>query len=176
MNNWIELYRAFIPNGKIINANGEAHYKIRQGKFEWLGKQYNRIKSGEAFFNETTEEFKLPDANEVSLFIGDSEIELKCEIIKFGNKTFDPPNYADTFKAPIDKLVGDGFLKDDSLKIIRSYTYVGIGTDTWNRATRYENDGLPNELTNEWWQNYLEPGESFRQCPTLIRILVRKAE
>lgn len=163
----LELYRAIIPVNHIINDNHGQHYRIHMGNLEWLTSQFNRILNDEL---DTPGLFKIPLKDYVNDYLDNSIFSLRCEVWRPTNRRFDPQNYAKTFKAPIDLLVSNEYLPDDSWKFVNGITYVGGGFEVWkDRAFRYENDGLPDDLTIDWWNNY-----SDNYGDILIRILVEK--
>lgn len=179
MADMLELYRAVIPESKIINDNAGQHYKIKMGKLDWLTSQFNRIANCEL---ESVGEFTSPKISKVHEFLGISEdktietdvdnyFKIRCEIWRCVNRRWDPQNYATTFKAPIDLLVSNGYIPDDSWQYVDGITYLGGGPKVWERrAFRYENDGLPDEFTPDWWKQNCS--ESFNDI--LIRVIVEK--
>lgn len=149
----IELYRAIIPRNKIINDNGGQHYRTMMGQINWLSSQFQGIFEG---IELGPGNFKMPDIENVKSKLGKT-VKLRFEVWKCTNTLFDPHNYAKTFKAPLDLLVKNGYLEDDNWRIIESATYTGGGQDIWNkRAIRYNDDGLPDELTPDWWRDYTD--------------------
>lgn len=159
---FIELYRAIIPYRKVINDNHDTHYRTHQGNIDFLTTQYERIKANEV---KTPGNFKIPDKNTIN---HSGFIEIRCEIWRPRNIRFDPQNYAKTFKAPIDMLVADGFIRDDSWQFVSSISYCGGGPDVWNtRPYRYDGDGLPDDLL-KFWQD-----ENIDLNDPMIRILVK---
>ena len=146
----IELYRAIIPASKVINDNAGQHYRTHMGKLDWLTNQFNWFMKDEV---ENVGGFKLPSLEEVKEYTKDKKfISIRCEVWRCRNIRFDPQNYAKTFKAPIDLLVSNGYIQDDNWKFINGITYCGGGPEVWNcRPFRYENDGLPEEFTPDWW-------------------------
>lgn len=164
---FIELYRCVVPAANIINDNHGQHYRIHQGNLTWLTNQFNEILAGERDTivgygrgaKHVTEKvtgpcgFLIPNKDIVHSILSKYEsFELRCEVWRPRELTFDPQNYAKTFKAPIDLLVSNKYLTDDSWKFSAGIKYCGGGPSVWERrAWRYENDGLPNELTPEWW-------------------------
>lgn len=185
----LELYRAIIPANKVINDNHGQHYRIHQTNLEWLTWQFKSIIDG---FYEKTEgrgkeakkvkeeyetigQFHIPEIEDVHEYIKNKElsnekfISIRCEVWKPRNIRFDPQNYAKTFKAPIDLLVSNGYILDDSWKYVDGITYCGGGPEVWERAIRYEGDGLPEELTPMWWKENCS--ESYNDI--LVRILIK---
>ena len=169
---YIELYRAVIPESKIINDNSGQHYKIKMGKLNWLTNQFNRIINGEAFedpYNEALG-FIMNDKDKIKKLIEDKEFSLRCEIWRCTNRRFDPQNYATTFKASIDLLVSNEYIPDDSWKFVNGITYVGGGPTVWeSRAVRYKGDNLPDELTPDYWNKNIS--NSYNDI--LTRILIK---
>lgn len=179
---FMELYRAIVPANRIINDNHGQHYRIHMGNIEWLTRQFNEILEGERI---TTTgrgrgtqivaepyygpgKFLIPNVKEVHKFIDQNIFSIRCEVWRCVNRRFDPQNYAKTFKAPIDLLVTNSFIPDDSWKCVNGITYVGGGSEVWkDRAVRFENDGLPDQLTPDWWNQYSEDYNDI-----LIRVLV----
>lgn len=149
-----------IPVNKIINDNHGQHYRTMEGKLNWLTGQFNRVLSG----FESLDGFTMPKEKKMT---HSKNISIICEVWRCTNRLFDPQNYAKTFKAPIDLLVKNEWLPDDNWKNIRGITYTGGGSDVWReRAIRLGNDGLPEEITPEWWKQYSDDyGDIF------IRIL-----
>ena len=167
---YIELYRALIPENKIINDNSGQHYRIKMGKLTWLTNQFNRIRDDEAIkdpYNENIN-FKMPELEYIKNKIANKEFSLRCEIWRCTNRRFDPQNYATTFKAPIDLLVSNGYIPDDSWKYVNGITYVGGGSVVWNRAIRYKDDNLPKEINADYWSKNIS--NDFNDI--LIRILI----
>lgn len=170
----IELYRCIVPTSKVINDNAGQHYRTHMGKLEWLTHQFNTFfmngEKGPGNFSmpsveEITNKLKEKSVNEK---IQDRMINIRCEVWRCKNTTFDPQNYAKTFKAPIDLLVHNGYFEDDSWKYVNGITYCGGGRDVWShRPIRYSNDGLPEELTPDWWKEY-----SSDYNDIMIRILI----
>lgn len=163
---YIELYRAIIPENKIINDNNGQHYRIKMGKLDWLTNQFNRI------LNEETDEganfsFKSIDLESLKKKV-ENPFSIRCEIWRCCNRRFDCQNYCTTFKAPIDLLVHNGYIPDDSWKFINSIEYSGGGYDAWSRAVRYENDGLTENFLEELFVQ-----KRMSQNDILIRILVK---
>lgn len=160
----IELYRAMIPANHIINDNHGQHYRIHQGNLTWIKNQFNRIFEK---LEETPGNFKMPNIEDVLPHLGET-ISIRCEVLRCTNTLFDPHNYAKTFKTPIDLLVKNGYIKDDNWKYINGITYSGGGGNVWkSRAVRLENDGLPDEITPDWWQQYTD-----NYGDILIRVLI----
>lgn len=149
----IELYRCIVPTSKVINDNFGQYYKTHMSKLTWLTNQFNSF-----FINGEVGpgNFKMPDVDSIKKILHDKEfVNIRCEVWRCKNTIFDAQNYAKTFKAPIDLLVHNGFITDDSWKYVDGITYCGGGRDAWNRRPfRYENDGLPDELTVDWWKQY----------------------
>ena len=178
MGKYIELYRDMIPASKLINDNANQHYRIHMGILSYhedhFNEMLNKIITGPGNFN-------IPDLNTVSQVINfDKEIDLRFELWKLKNIRFDYMNYSKTFKSPLDMLVKSGYLPDDNWKIVSNINYTGGGRDAWKeRAFRYENDGLPEELTTEWWVNnalsnhFRGKGKTDGLNDTMIRILIR---
>lgn len=178
----IELYRAIIPANRIINDNHGTHYKIHQANLEWLTLQFNSIKNGyktirtgrgRGAHDEIVEysapgNFCIPDLKDIEANIK-YPIKIRCEVWRPVNRRFDPQNYAKTFKAPIDLLVSNGYIQDDNWKFVDGITYVGGGPEVWNeRATRFDNDGLPNfDNFIDWWNKYSE-----NYGDILIRVII----
>jgi hypothetical protein len=147
----IELYRAMVPAAKLINDNHSQHYRTMMGQIEWLGYQFDNIFKG---VEVGPGNFTIPDVNVAKAELGDL-MSLRCEVWRCRNLPFDPHNYAKTFKASIDLLVKNGYIPDDNWKVICGSTYIGGGRDVWHdRAVRYQNDGLPDDLSPEWWHKY----------------------
>jgi hypothetical protein len=175
-----------VPANKIINDNHGQHYRIHQGNLDWLTYQFNEILNGErvAVQHEANQEsvvqygiapcgFAVPKPEEaVALVEGGKFLSLRCEVWRPREYPFDPQNYAKTFKAPIDLLVKNGHIKDDNWKYVSGITYIGGGPSVWKgRAWRFENDGLPEDLTPEWWYTVANDyGDIF------VRILASAAE
>lgn len=172
--NFIELYRTIIPTSKIINDNHGQHYKTHMGAIDWLTDQFNRILNGK---EEAPGSFKIPDKeNVLKILNGKDKIFLRCEVWRCVNTRFDPQNYAKTFKAPIDMLVHNGYLKDDSWEFIEKVEYSGGGESVWNRALRYDNDGFEDKLTKEWWNNqqYDSLNKSMKEISSRARYIEPK--
>lgn len=177
----IELYRAIIPANKIINDNHGQHYRIHQGNLEFLTRQFNEIKSGSLSCTADGPKstapwnFKMPSLELVDEIFDlknikelENCISIRCEVWRCRNIRFDPQNYAKTFKAPLDLLVSNGYIKDDNWKYVDGITYCGGGMDAWvKRAFRYENDGLPNELTPDEWKKWSDDYNDI-----LVRIII----
>lgn len=160
----IELYRAIIPENFLINDNHSQHYRVHQKKLELLTQQYKRIKHLQ---EKTPGDFVIPDASSVCE-IYNKIITIRCEVWRCVNREFDPQNYTKVFKAPIDLLSSDGYFKNDSWKYVNGILYVGGGREVWkDRAFRYHNDGLPEELTPEWWKKH-----SQNYNDILIRVII----
>lgn len=155
----IELYRAVVPFKKLINDNHDQHYKIHQGNLDFLTKQFNHLLNNIDDDYVGPDNFKIPDISYVKEYLNNDKnknryIKIRCEIWKPRNIRFDPQNYAKTFKAPIDLLVSNGFLTDDSWKFVDQISYCGGGPEVWeHRAFRYKNDGLPKSKDDmlNWW-------------------------
>lgn len=163
----IELYRAIVPTSKIINENWGQTYRARQGKMEWLSRQCERIMSNEALDNENCH-FIMPAVFNEPI----EKFRVICQIFRFGNRDFDPQNYATMFKPIIDKLVSHNYLLNDSFKNVRSVTYEGGGHEQWKeRAVRFPNDGLPDELTYEWWLANVET-----KTDVLLRVIIEEVK
>lgn len=161
----IELYRAIIPASKIINDNHGQHYRVHMGNLNWLTNQFNRIKNNEV---ETIGSFVMPSVESIKSKTENKIISIRCEVWRCRNTLFDPQNYAKTFKAPIDLLVHNGYFEDDNWKFVNGITYVGGGASAWQqRAIRFKNDGLPNEITPDWWKQYSDDYNDI-----MIRILI----
>lgn len=160
-----EIGRYIVPSNKIINNNHGQHYRILQGKQKWIANQAAlQIEGYEGICG-----FKVPSVEEIHSFTENGEsFTLIFEIWKC-QQTFDLPNYNATFKYMIDMLTTSGYFKDDSWKY--SYPVMVNGGDysVWEeRAIRFENDGLPDNLRKDWWlENGLDPKKD-----TLIRIIV----
>lgn len=163
----IELYRALIPANKVINDNHGQHYRIHQGILQWLTNQFNDFYKNES---ESIGNFKIPNIEEVKKITKNKEfISIRCEVWRCRNIRFDPQNYAKTFKAPIDLLVSNGYIQDDNWKFVDGITYCGGGPEVWNkRHFRYDNDGLPDDLTPDWWLENCS--EDYNDI--LIRIII----
>ena len=185
----LELYRALIPANKVINDNHGTNFRVHQNNIEWLSEQYTWIKDG--FYLKTVGrgrgakkvkenyrapgDFLIPSMDKVKEYLekkkketGEEYLKIYCEVWKPRNIRFDPQNYAKTFKAPIDLLVHDEYFPDDSWKYIDMISYYGGGPEVWNRrAFRYENDGLPTDLTPDWW---LEQTDDYNDI--LIRVII----
>lgn len=181
----IELYRALVPAGKLVNDNYGQHYRTIQGAQAWLTEQYMAIKRG---YMDVTEGrgknahtvrvdyhapcgFVLPSVEEVRDFVHGETVVLHHEVWKLGDRRFDPHNYAHTFKTPLDLLVSDGYLEDDSWQYVQRTEFVGGGYRVWDRALRLPNDGLPDEFTLEWWRSM-----NAENTDTLLRTLIYKTE
>lgn len=139
------------------------------GKLTFLTNQFNAILEGNP--NDLACGFRIPNLESVEEKIGEKEfIKLRCEVWRPREITFDPQNYSKTFKAPIDLLSSNGFIKDDSWKSVDEISYTGGGGSVWKRkAVRYEGDGLPDKLTPQWW---MEQTGDYNDI--LIRVLVEK--
>lgn len=149
----IELYRSIIPVSKIINDNAGVHYKAHMGKLDWITNQFNEILTKK---EKAPGDFVIPNIKEINALLKDHTfVKIRCEIWRCLNTVFDPQNYAKMFKAPIDLLVHNGYIVDDSWKYVDEISYCGGGRAVWqNRAFRIDGDGLPDELTPEWWRQY----------------------
>lgn len=84
---------------------------------------------------------------------GCSGVSMRCEVWKVSDRRFDPQNYAKTFKAPLDMLVHDGYIEDDSWKFVEGITYAGGGPSALHRFKASKGDletlqllGLSNAL------------------------------
>ena len=151
----IELYRCMVPAGNLLNDNVGTHYKEHMNKIQKLTDQFISIfnKEEKGFCG-----FTIPDVDYIKSKIGET-VSIRCEIWRCKNTLFDPQNYAKTFKAPIDLLVHNGFIQDDNWKFVNGITYSGGGMNAWQkRAFRVKDDngvflddGLPIELTPDWW-------------------------
>lgn len=172
----VEMYRAVIPANKVINDNHGQHYRTIQGNQEWLGEQIQALMQGfwmvpkgrganrhvEKMHYPPPSGFSFPEVESVKRWFegkinqktGEPEpVVLRHEVWKLGNRRFDPHNYAHTFKTPLDVLVHKGFVPDDSWKYILRTEFSGGGYAVWGRAMRYENDGLPDGFTLDWWRS-----------------------
>ena len=170
---FIELYRTIIPTSKIINDNHGQHYRVHMGNIEWLTDQFNRIFSGKEI---APGDFSIPNKEEVLSSIQNKKIYLRCEVWRCVNTVFDPQNYAKTFKAPIDMLVHNGYIKDDSWKYLEKVEYSGGGPESWNKALRYKNDGFENDLTKDWWnqQQYESLNKAMKEISPRARYIEPK--
>lgn len=146
----IELYRCVIPASKVINDNAGQHYRTHMGKLEWLTNQFNLFFKGG---HVGPGNFRMPNIDDVIKYLNKKEfISIRCEVWRCRNIRFDPQNYAKTFKAPIDLLVSNGYIQDDNWKFVDGITYCGGGPDVWpKRHFKYNDDGLPDNLTPDWW-------------------------
>jgi hypothetical protein len=166
MHEFMELYRCVVPAAKIINDNHGQHYRTHQGNLDWLTNQFNEILAGQRdtvvgygrgakHVMESVSGpcgFAVPGKESVISFLGKGSFKLRCEVWRPREIRFDPQNYAKTFKAPIDLLVSNGYIPDDSWKFVSGIEYCGGGASMWGkRAWRYGNDGLPDDVTPEWW-------------------------
>lgn len=166
-----ELYRSVIPANKVINDNHGQHYRSIQGNQQWLLEQFEAMQQGywELYrgrgANRHLERvpyqppcgFEFPQKDDVVSLFGSEPVVLHHEVWKLGSRRFDPHNYAHTFKAPLDALVQKGYLQDDSWKFVLRTEFTGGGYEVWKeRAVRYENDGLPDEFTLNWWKDTLK--------------------
>ncbi len=177
----IELYRAIVPVNHIINDNHGQHYKVHMGNIEYLTEQFESILRGEREVSQGRGRrnivepysgpggFGIPDLDAVKKAIDFSQPRIiRCEVWKPRNLRFDPQNYAKTFKAPIDMLTKYGYIPDDSWRYVKGIMYYGGGPSVWaDRAVRFENDGLPGELTLDWWDTVATDPNDI-----LIRIIV----
>lgn len=161
----IELYRAMIPRRNLINDNHGTHYNNHMGNLKQLSNQFNRILNHEEFDKENVEFYipSLDDLKDIKYPIG-----IRCEVWRCRNNKFDPQNYAKTFKAPIDLLVTNGYIQDDHWRFIKGITYSGGGPDVWKeRAFRYKDDKLPEDMYPDWWNKYSDDYGDI-----LIRIMI----
>lgn len=165
----IELYRAIIPASKIINDNHGQHYRIHMGNITWLTRQFECIMNGEW---DAPGNFKIPNIESIREYMSNRKyISIRCEVWRCVNRRFDPQNYAKTFKAPIDLLVKNGYIEDDNWKFVNGITYCGGGEEIWReRAVRLEGDGLPDELTPDWWRGVYPETDNYNEV--MIRILI----
>lgn len=161
----IELYRAVIPANKLLNENHGQHYRIQMGKQAFLQNQFEDLFEGRTI---GIGSFKMPDPKEISKLIGDNDFVVIMEAWRPKNYSFDPLNYTRTYKVPLDLLIKNGYAVDDNWKYISSYNATGGGGSVWpERAFRYEDDGLPDELTLDWWMDNI----SSEPTDMLIRII-----
>lgn len=164
----IELYRAVIPASHVINDNHGQHYRTIMGNQNWLAQQYEAAKEGtwEVSVGRGRDAhmetvgftmpcgFVMPDQQWVKEMVGGKQVVLHHEVWKLGDRKFDPHNYAHTFKTPLDLLVKDGYLEDDSWKYVLRTEFTGGGYAVWkDRALRWDGDGLPDEFTLDWWNS-----------------------
>ena len=181
MADYIELYRDMVPASKLINDNANQHYKIHMGILSYHEDHFNEMLDG---IITGPGKFTIPDICDVTNQLNfDSELQLRFEIWKLRNIRFDFMNYSKTFKTPLDMLVSSGFLPDDNWKYINNISYSGGGHSAWHdRAFRSEDDGLPDELTTEWWEDnaisnhFRGRGRTNGLNDTMIRILIANAD
>lgn len=133
----------------------------------------------------------MPDVKTVREFSDSKEdgVSLICEVWKLQNRSFDPHNYASTFKGPIDKLINKGYIEDDNYRFVREITYTGGSIEYFKKRCRIDktqddpiNSGKITEKELELWWDF-EKNEKGVWTPTensiadtrddiLIRILV----
>lgn len=164
----IELYRAVIPRAKIINDNSGQHYRTHQGKLSWISSQFDeifqRIDHGPGGFQIPSKDFVL------GVFPLGEPLTIICEVWRPTNNLFDPQNYSMTFKAPIDLLVHNGYIHDDNWKFVDRIIYQGGGRDAYApRHISYDGDGLPEEMTIEFWNE-----NASDNADILIRVFIEK--
>lgn len=160
----IEIYRACIPASKLMNENSGQHYKTHIGKQTFIGNQFDDL-----FYDrkEGIGGFKMPSAEYISSLIGDRDFTVIMEAWRPQNYSFDPLNYSRTYKLPLDLLIKYGYAADDNWKYVNGYNITGGGASAWNRAYRYDGDGLPDEMNIYWWGDNC----SSEYTDMLIRII-----
>ena len=161
----IEIFRAIIPANKLINANSGQHYKIKMGKNKWLQNQASLAIEG----FEQIGGFKVPPAELVwNATENGTKFKLILEHFKC-QKSFDLANYESTYKYIIDTFTANKYFVDDCWKYAWPVVFNGGDYSVWKeRAIRYENDGLPDEIKKDWWiANGANP-----KTDSFIRILI----
>ena len=151
-----EIIRMFVPPNKIINDNSGQTYKIKMGKMNFLANKARNILDG-------------IDPDNLGFVPVSPEIVRKC--INSSNKptslvfeiwkcqrTFDLFNYNTTFKPIIDVCTNYGYWEDDNWKKIFPAILSGGDYSVWNeRAIRFENDGLPDDIKRKFWEEHNVP-------------------
>ena len=160
----IEVYRACIPASKLMNENHGQHYRVQMGQQKFIGNQFNDLFEGR---EDGVAGFVMPRPEEISELIGENDFTVIMEAWRPQNYSFDPLNYSRTYKLPLDLLIKNGYAVDDNWKYVNGYLITGGGASAWNRAFRYEGDGLPNELTVPWWNDHC----SSENSDMLIRVI-----
>lgn len=159
----LEIYRQMIPTNKMMTENNKVNYRVHQGKLAYLDSRTKNLISG---FEKGIGGFVVPDKEKIKQITDNVPFKMILEIWKFKNILFDVQNYAKSYKAQIDVFTSMGYLNDDNWKNIYPIIMVGGGRDAWDRAYRYKNDGLPDELTSEWWKDHGNLNDS------LLRIII----
>lgn len=160
----IEVYRDFIRSSKVLDDNKGQHYKTMQGKMQYLSNQTRLMIEG---FKEGPGNFKIPDKKIITKITENKPFAVFFELWKVVDLKFDVQNYMKTFKAPVDVFSNEGYWEDDNWTLFSPVILNGGSRNVWDRAYRYDNDNLPDELSYEWWKN--EGAETY---DTMIRILI----
>lgn len=188
------VYTAIIPGNKCINDNWGQSYRTQMGALDWLSWQYDSIKNGywEKYIGrgenrhlqqieyKAPAEFQIPSLDDVKEHLKNAKdglVNIHCEVWRCTSQRFDPHNYAHTIKQPLDRLVKDGYLEDDSWNFVNSMSFSGGGASAWNRRKNAINQELPNELTSSWWREQMKgqcmevTGQRGDLTSIMIRIL-----
>ena len=161
----VEVARLFVPASKLINDNYGQHYRTQMGKAKWLKTQASLLVEGSI----APCGFKLPPKEYVrSLTKDGTAFKLILEHWKC-QQTFDLANYEMTFKPVIDVYSEAGYWKDDAWKYAWPVTFNGGDYSVWRqRAVRFEDDGLPDDIKRDWWEaNGCDP-----KTYSFIRVIV----
>lgn len=163
--------RMSIPPGKVINDNGDVHYRAHQGKIAYLSTTAESYLLGGSPFKGFPTQGNPEALAEMVRSLG-SPIGIIQETWRFGNRRFDPQNLSKTFKGPLDILVSNGVLPDDNFKNIKFVKIVGGSLEYLSKSgdERRRADCLNSELLipyslDEWLEEYGDVQS------TLIRII-----
>lgn len=150
----IEVSRLLIGTKHLISNNSGQHYRVISPKLKRLHQRaYAQIVGEDSFFTPPApEEIKslLNPKGEFSLTLE----QWRCQ------QTFDLANYETSFKSIIDTYTHQGYWKDDSWKYLYLVHFNGGDHSVWDRAFRYEGDGLPDNIKAPWWESYNKEAKS----------------
>lgn len=161
----IEIFRAFVPNDKVVGANSGQHYMTIRNKLKYLDSLAKNVADGSlqvAGFDGQKAKKSLPENMRIK--------EMHLEMWKCDNRLFDLMNYNITFKSIIDEYTSLGYWEDDNWNFFPKVSMNGGGKRNWNREDagrfKYENDGLPEneEDLYSFWE---------KECGDISSFLVR---
>ena len=160
-----EIIRMFVPACKLINDNSAQNYKSKMGKFKWLMNQTSLLVEGiEGPFG-----FKIPTPEEIwKLSNNGQKFGLILEHWKL-QRAFDLTNYGSSYKYLIDILTSNNYWLDDNHRVCNPVIFSGGDFSSWKeKAIRFSNDNLPENLTKEFW---IDNGFDYKK-DSFFRIII----
>lgn len=158
----LEVLRIMVPVNKIIGDNTQGHYRVHMAKLQFLSSLTRAAIAREYI---APGGFEVPEIGSLPI-MPDGRFRLSFELWKLRSTAFDLANYSKTFKASVDVFTNLGYWEDDNFNFANQVTVSGGSPKFWGNAFRYENDGLPDIIDKNWWE------ENGNKTDALIRIII----